>query len=596
MTKTLRKILGVINLFRRAFSRHKKKLALMTLLGFIGGFLGGIGIGAIIPLFYLVTNQTGTSTDAISNIISRIFGFLHIPLTLPAIITLMIVLFALKAVFLYIANYLNSRIHVDYEMETRERLFKKTLEADWPYLMRQKIGYLDSVLMDDIGGISSALNNFSAAILTGTSLITYAIIAINISVPITITTLGLGLVLFLSLKPIFYKVRRLTGKTSETVKKVSHHVNQHIIGGKTIKSMSLEKNILDKGISYFEDLKSIRMEQYKYSLFFNTFLEPISLLFIIIIFLASYRNPTFNIVTFVAIIYLVQKMFSFVQSIQSKFNTINESLPLINILVNYEKELDKNREFQGGKIKFNFQKTLRFENVTFEYSDGQNILNSLNLSINKGETTGIVGPSGAGKTTIIDLILRLLRPQQGEILIDDMNIDEIDMKSWHENIGYVSQDIFLLNDTIENNIRFYADSLSNENITEAVKSANIYDFVETLPNKFQTMVGERGIQLSGGQRQRIVLARVLARKPQLLILDEATSALDNESEHKIQEAIKNLRGKLTILIVAHRLSTVMHTNKILALKDGIIAEEGSPQELLENTGSYFYKNYNIDKS
>jgi len=142
----------------------------------------------------------------------------------------------------------------------------------------------------------------------------------------------------------------------------------------------------------------------------------------------------------------------------------------------------------------------------------------------------------------------------------------------------------------------YNNSLNHKDIVEASKSANIYDFTETLPDKFQTLVGERGVHLSGGQRQRIVLARILARKPQILVLDEATSALDNESEYKIQEAIKNLRGKLTILIVAHRLSTVMNSDKILVLKDGIIAEEGSPQELLSNEQSYFYKNYNIDKN
>ena len=208
---------------------------------------------------------------------------------------------------------------------------------------------------------------------------------------------------------------------------------------------------------------------------------------------------------------------------------------------------------------------------------------------------GLIGPSGAGKTTIVDLLLRLFRPQNGELLIDGTNIDEVDKKSWHDNIGYVSQDIFLINDTIENNIRFYNSSLNHKDIAEVTKSANIYDFIESLPDKLQTFVGERGVQLSGGQRQRIVLARILARKPSILVLDEATSALDNESEHKIQEAIKGLRGKLTILIVAHRLSTVMHADKIAVIKDGIIAEEGSPQELLSNTESYFYKNYNIDK-
>lgn len=289
-------------------------------------------------------------------------------------------------------------------------------------------------------------------------------------------------------------------------------------------------------------------------------------------------------------------MFSFIQSIQTKFNSINEALPLMNILVAYEREIDRHQEFKGGNEEFKFNKKIEFRNVSFRYSEGPNIINSLNLSINKGEMIGIIGPSGTGKTTIIDLFLRLLRPHEGGVFTDDLNIDEIDIKSWHNNIGYVSQDNFLLNDTVEKNICFYNDSIKHEDLIEAAKSANIYDFIETLPNKFHTIVGERGIQLSGGQRQRIVLARVLARKPSILVLDEATSALDNESEHKIQEAIKNLRGKLTILIVAHRLSTVMHTDKILVLNDGIIEEEGSPHELLKNTESYFYKNYNMDKN
>lgn len=594
--KTLSKIFGVIGLFRKAFSRHTKKLVLMTILGFMGGLFGGIGVGAIIPLFYIITNRSGVGTDSISQTISKIFGYLHMPLTLPAIIMLMAFLFVSKAIFLYIANYLTSRIYVDYELETRERLFKKTLEADWPYLMRQKTGHLNNVLMGDVSGTAGALNNMSAAILTSTSLITYAIVAINISVPITFATLGLGLSLFLLLKPIFYRVRTSSRKTSEMGKEVAHHINQHIAGAKAIKSMSLEKNVLDQGLIYFKDLKKIQLEQSKYSILFNTFLEPVSLLFIVIIFLSSYRSPTFNIATFVAIIYLVQKMFSFVQSIQTKFNGINASLPIMNILVGYEKEIDKNREFVGGNRKFSFNKTLEFRNVSFGYSKGQDVINSLNFSINKGGMTGIIGPSGAGKTTITDLLLRLLRPRKGEILIDGVNIDEIAMKDWHNNIGYVSQDNFLLNDTIESNIRFYDNSLSREDIIESSKSANIYDFIETLPDKFQTIVGERGVQLSGGQRQRIVLARILSRKPPLLILDEATSSLDNESEHKIQEAIKNLRGKLTIVIIAHRLSTVMHSDKILALKDGAIVEQGSPQELLNDSQSYFYKNYNIDKN
>lgn len=595
MITAFKKVLGIISLFRKAFSSHTKKMILMISFGFVGGFLGGIGIGAIIPLFYIITNQAGAGTDSISNLISKIFGFLHLPISLLSVIALMAFLFIAKAVFLYIANYISTKIFVAYELETRERLFHKTLHTDWPYLMNQKTGYLNDILMGDVGGIAGALNSMSAAVLTGTSLITYAIIALNISIPITLATLGLGALMFFLFKPVFYQIRKLSGNTSETIKKLSHHLNQHITGAKTIKSMSLEDEVYLKGVANFHELKDMRLKWSRYGILLNTFVEPVSLGLVVAIFLTSYQSPDFNIATFVAIIYLVQKMFSFIQSIQGKFNAINEALPLINILVSYEKDVDKNREFPSGHKKFIFNNALEFKDVSFGYAENPNIIDSLNLSIKNGEMVGLIGPSGAGKTTIVDLILRLFRPRNGELLIDGANIDEIDKKSWHEKIGYVSQDIFLLNDTIENNIRFYSNSLSEKDVVEASKSANIYDFIETLPDKFKTIVGERGVQLSGGQRQRVVLARILARKPCILILDEATSALDNESEHKIQEAIKNLKGKLTILIIAHRLSTVMHSDNILVLKDNSIVEKGSPQELLQDSESYFYKNYNLDK-
>ena len=205
----------------------------------------------------------------------------------------------------------------------------------------------------------------------------------------------------------------------------------------------------------------------------------------------------------------------------------------------------------------------------------------------------IIGPSGAGKTTIVDLILRLFSPQSGEILLDDKNISEINLKEWRRSIGYVPQDVFLLNDTIENNIKFYDDSIAKETIIQASKMANIYETIKKLPDKFDTIVGERGMKLSGGQRQRVVLARALVRKPQILILDEATSAIDIESEKLIQEAIYKLRGKITILIIAHRLSTITNSDKIVIVDEGRVAEEGSPDILLKNKDSHFSKLYNL---
>jgi ATP-binding cassette subfamily B protein len=206
---------------------------------------------------------------------------------------------------------------------------------------------------------------------------------------------------------------------------------------------------------------------------------------------------------------------------------------------------------------------------------------------------GLIGPSGVGKTTIVDLILRLFPLGSGKILMDGKSISRIDIKQWRKNIGYIPQDIFLMNDTIANNIRFYDNAISDEEIKQAAKKANIYDFIQTLPKKFSAVVGERGIFLSAGQRQRIVIARILARNPEFLILDEATSALDNESEIRIQKIIENLKGKITVLVIAHRLSTVINCDKLLILEKGKILEQGVPSELLKDKNSYFYKIYNI---
>jgi ABC-type multidrug transport system fused ATPase/permease subunit len=221
------------------------------------------------------------------------------------------------------------------------------------------------------------------------------------------------------------------------------------------------------------------------------------------------------------------------------------------------------------------------------------VLKDISFKMPKGGLIGIIGPSGGGKTTLADLILRLFEPTSGTIMLDGKNISDIKLSDWRTKIGYVSQDVFLQDNSIRNNIKFYDEAMSEENILEAVKMANLYDFIKTLPKGLDTQVGDRGLLLSGGQRQRIALARVLARRPEILVLDEATSSLDSASEKLIKEDIEKLKGNITIIVIAHRLSTVADTDKIIALKDGSIVEEGNPATLLENKSSYFYQMYNI---
>ncbi|MBI2063435.1 MAG: ATP-binding cassette domain-containing protein [Candidatus Yanofskybacteria bacterium] len=357
--------------------------------------------------------------------------------------------------------------------------------------------------------------------------------------------------------------------------------------------MAVEKAVLNKSMFYFDELSVTRLGIYKYNSILGVFLEPITLAVIMPIFVFSYRSPGFNIASFIAILYLVQKMFSFMQSFQIRLSLINEGIPHLMSILDYQDEARKYKEKDTSGAPFSFKLAIEFKDVDFYYNADRPVLNGLNFKIKKGETAGLIGPSGSGKTTLADLILRLLLPTGGHLIIDGEDIAKIDLADWRKHIGYVSQDIFLLNDSIENNIRFYNSKVSDSQIVEAAKRAQIYDFIKEQPKQFKTEVGERGLQLSVGQRQRIVLARVLVLSPEVLILDEATSALDNESEAAIQTAISSLRGQMTIIIIAHRLTTVMNADKILVLDEGKIVEEGEPNKLLADPKSYFHRLYNV---
>ncbi|MBI2474304.1 MAG: ATP-binding cassette domain-containing protein, partial [Candidatus Taylorbacteria bacterium] len=208
---------------------------------------------------------------------------------------------------------------------------------------------------------------------------------------------------------------------------------------------------------------------------------------------------------------------------QKLIQSISEYGPYLASVVKYENEAVLNKEIVEGSETFTFSDVIEFKKVKFKYETGsKETFSDLSFSIRQGEMVGIIGPSGVGKTTIVDLILRFFRPTGGEITIDGKNISTIKLRNWRSQIGYISQDIFLLNDTIANNIRFYDDTLSDKDLERAASLANISEFIDSTPNKFETVIGERGVMLSGGQRQRIIIARILARSPRILILDEAT--------------------------------------------------------------------------
>lgn len=599
MHRFLSKFKGIkssVDLFQRAFGEYKIQIVILTVLGFLSGLLEAIGVNALIPLFSFFSEDGAGGDDLVSQLIQKFFFFFDIQFSVPFLLIFIVLLFIFKALVLLLFSYIGLVIRSDYERKMRKTLFAQMLKANWPYLLKQKMGNLETILMVDVRMSTKLFSVVADSLMMISSLSMYLLIAVNISPIITFVTLGVGVLIFMLLRPLLGIIRSLAKKTAIMNKEIVHLIGESILGMKTIKSMFKENIFAEKGNSYFDDLRRFQLKAGLVSALSTAFIQPMSIVLISLVFIFSYYyTPDFNFAALAALIYLIHRIFTYIQMLQGSFQGINNLTPYLKAVLSYKDHAILNKEIDSATGAFRFKDKLQFQNIQFFYQDSGRVLKDITLTVRKGEMVGLIGISGAGKTTLFDLVLRLFNPSSGSILLDGRDISTINLRAWRDKIGYVSQDLFLLNDTIRNNISFFNNTIEKKEIVRAAKMAHIYDFIQSLPQKFQTNIGERGVRLSAGQRQRIAIARTLVRRPEILLLDEATSALDNESEIAVQKAIEELKGKTTILVVAHRLSTVVNSDMLLVLEDGKIIEKGKPQELLQDKESYFYKVYNIRK-
>lgn len=388
-------------------------------------------------------------------------------------------------------------------------------------------------------------------------------------------------------------VKDLSRKAAHEASDLNKFLVQSLQGFKYLASTS-EMGFLKGGI--FGSIKKLASYQYKKGLarsFTAAIQEPVSvlfLLFVIIIQVAVFDAPIAPI--FVALL-LFHRGMNQIIGIQSKWQSTLDNAGSLEMVINEFNAVSSEQEPSGSEELQMLSNNIVFKDVSYAYNkeDGD-VLKNINIEIPVNQTVAFVGESGAGKSTLIDMLTLMLRPKKGEVFIDGIAGSAVERKSWRRQIGYVSQETVVFDDTVANNINLWkgdyeTDPEIRHRVHEAAKKAYALDFINELPEGFDTLVGDRGVRLSGGQRQRLFIARELFKMPNLLILDEATSALDSDSESFIQQSIDNLKGSMTVVIIAHRLSTIKNSDKIYVLEEGEVIEYGSYDDLTTETNGRF---------
>jgi len=488
----------------------------------------------------------------------------------------------------YFAQHVSNKVLFDIRKEIYAHLQRLSLK----YYANTRAGDVISRVINDV----EQTKNFVMTGLMNVWLdLATIVIAVGIMLAMDVKLTLVALIAFpfyaISVRFFFGKLRALTRNRSQALAGVQSYLHERVAGMSIIKSFTLEKHeqkLFDEANGEFLE-KALDQTKWNAKSFavVNTITDVAPLL---VIAYAGYQviNGPLSVGTMVAFIAYIERLYGPLRRLVSSSTTLTQSIASMDRMFDL---IDEPYEVKDKENALTLPKAtgeVRFENVAFQYeADGATILQNMNFTINPGETVAFVGMSGGGKSTIISLIPRFYDTSDGAVYVDGHNVRDITIHSLRAQIGIVLQDNILFSDSVKENILMGKPGASDEEVIAAAKAANAHDFIMSLPNGYNTKVGERGVKLSGGQKQRVAIARVFLKNPPILILDEATSALDLESEALIQESLDALVHDRTTIIIAHRLSTITHADKIFVIDHGQLIEEGNHEQLMKKQGTYF---------
>ena len=507
-------------------------------------------------------------------------------------------IFLAKNIFLYIKNILLRIVELKLVKNIRDHLYQHIQTLSLGYFHKQQTGSITSIVMNDVSELQSAVGVvFQKLFVEPINIFTFITLLFIISWKLAIIATVILPLAGITIVIIGKSIRRKSRRTQSKIADIMQILTETLSSIRIVKAFVNEKEEVRKFTGESQNYFKLLLQRARLDLISAPVTESFGVIIGVVLLwyggmevLSNEGVSAEDFIRFIVILFSILGPIKQMSNVNMKVQTGAASAERIFELLDTPPKIV---EVKNAVDLGDFSQSIEFDRVHFEYNDGdERVLDEVSFTINKGEVVAMVGPSGSGKSTIADLIPRFYDVSTGAIRIDGNDLRDATLASIRGNMGIVTQEIILFNDTIRNNIAYAQPNVSEEAIQRAALAANALAFIEQTPNGFETLIGERGVNLSGGQKQRLAIARALLKNPPILILDEATSALDTESEKMVQKAIERLMKDRTALVIAHRLSTVQNADKIIVIDKGRVVETGSHSELYEN-GALYRRLYDI---